>query len=72
MEHMEFYGVVFHCVCVSQLLYPFICRWTSRLLHVLAIVNSAAVNNGVHVSFSVLVSSGYMARSHMVVLFLVF
>ena len=32
-------------------------------VHVLAIVNSAAVNNGVHVSFSILVSSGYMARS---------
>ena len=31
--------------------------------HDLAIVNSAAVNIGVHVSFSVLVSSGYMPRS---------
>ena len=31
--------------------------------HVLAIVNSAAMNIGVHVSFSVLVSSGYMPRS---------
>ena len=31
--------------------------------HVLAIVNSAAVNNGMHVSFSILVSSGYMPRS---------
>ena len=31
--------------------------------HVLAIVNSAAVKNGVHVSFSVLVSPGYMPRS---------
>ena len=28
--------------------------------HVLAIVNSAAINTGVHVSFSVMVSSGYM------------
>ena len=44
--------------------------------HVLAIVNNAAMNNGIHVSFSILVSSGYMPRSgidvHMVVLFLVF
>ena len=45
--------------------------------HVLAIVNIVAVNNGLHVSFSVLVSSGYMPRSgivlgYMVVLFLVF
>ena len=31
--------------------------------HVLAIVNSAAVNNGIHVSLSILVSSGYMPRS---------
>ena len=31
--------------------------------HVLAFVNSASVNIGVHVSFSILVSSGYMPRS---------
>ena len=31
--------------------------------HVLAIVKSAATNNGLHVSFSILFSSGYMPRS---------
>ena len=31
--------------------------------YVLAIVSSAAKNNGIHVSFSTLVSSGYMPRS---------
>ena len=31
--------------------------------YVLAIVNSAAVNNGIHVSFSILASSGYMPRN---------
>ena len=31
--------------------------------HVLAILNSAAMNNGIHVSLSILVSSGYMPRS---------
>ena len=31
--------------------------------HALATVNSAAMNNGIHVSFSILVSSGYMPRS---------
>ena len=31
--------------------------------HVLAIVNSAAVNTEVHVSFSILVSSGYIPTS---------
>ena len=32
-------------------------------VHVLAIVNDAAVNIGVHVSFSIMFSSGYMPRS---------
>ena len=40
--------------------------------HVLAIVNSAAVNSGIHVSFSILVSSGYCLGvgllGHMIVL----
>ena len=31
--------------------------------HVLAVVNSAVMSNGIHVSFSILVSSGYMTRS---------
>ena len=31
--------------------------------HVLAIVNSEVINNGIHTSFSILVSSGYMPRS---------
>ena len=31
--------------------------------HVLAIINSAAVSNGIHVSLSILVPSGYMPRS---------
>ena len=31
--------------------------------HVLAIVNSAEMNNGIHVSFSITVSSKYMQRS---------
>ena len=34
--------------------------------HVLAIVNSAAMNIGVHVSFSIMVFSGYMASSGIV------
>ena len=46
--------------------------------HALAIVNAAAVNIEVHVSFSILVSSGYMSiypvglLGHMVVIFLAF
>ena len=46
-----------------QLLYPFIYRWTSRLLPCSNYSNSAAMNDGIHVSFSILVSSGYMPRS---------
>ena len=49
--------------------------------HILAFVSSASVNIGIHVSFSVMVSSGYMSSiypqvvgllGHMAVLFLVF
>ena len=44
-------------------------------LPALAIVNSATMNTGAHVSFSIMLSSGYMASSgllgHMAVLFLV-
>ena len=47
---------------VPGLLYPLNCQWTSRLLPC-SIVNSAAMNNGIHVSFSILVSSGNMPRS---------
>ena len=35
--------------------------------HVLAIVNSAAVNHEVHVSFPAMVSSGYMCSSSIAV-----
>ena len=35
----------------------------SSVVDVLAIVNSAAMNTGVHVSFSISISSGYMPRS---------
>ena len=35
----------------------------SSCFHVLAIVNSAAMNTGIHVSFSILVSLGYMLSS---------
>ena len=34
--------------------------------HVLVIVNSAAVNTGVHVPFSIMISSGYMPSSGVV------
>ena len=42
---------IFYCIYVPQLLYQFLCHWTSRLFCVLAIVNSVAMNIEVHVCF---------------------
>ena len=44
----------------------------SASVHVLAIVNSAAMNVGVHVSFSVMVFSGYMPSNGIVVSYVSF
>ena len=49
-------------ICTT-LLYPFISDGHLGCFHVLDIVNSAAMSNGIHVSFSILVSSGYMPKS---------
>ena len=51
--------VVYHCTYVPHLLYPFLCWWHLGFIHVLAIVNSAAVNIAMHVSFWILVFSWY-------------
>jgi len=61
-----FYGwLIFHCIYILLLLYPFIFDGYLSVFHVLAIVNSAAMNIGVHVSFQirVFIFSEYMPRS---------
>ena len=69
---------VYVCMCIhthTLHLYPFICQGIGCFhvlipclgcigcSHVLAVVNSAAMNFGVHVSFQIKVFSGYMPRS---------
>ena len=43
-------------------LYPFICWWTFKSLPVLAIINSGAMNIGVHVPFWIRVFSRYISK----------
>ena len=66
----NFYGwvifIVCVCVCVCVYIYllnPIICWWALGGFHVLAIVNSAAMNIGVHVTFWIMVFSGYTPSS---------
>ena len=66
LKYVPLYGwEIFHIlhIYVPQLLYPFICWWTLGCFHVQATVNSAVMSFGVYVSFSVIVSSGYVSRS---------
>ena len=48
---------------MPQLLYPFICWWTSRLLPCSSSCKQCCSEHWVHVSFSVWVFSGYMHRN---------
>ena len=50
------------CITTSLSIHLSVDRYLG-CFHVLAIVNSAAGNNGIYVSFSILVSSEYMLRS---------
>ena len=60
----SFLWLIFHCVYIHHIF--FIHSSVDGHLgcfHVLAIVKSAAVNIGVHVSFQIIVFSGYIPRS---------
>ena len=52
--HTHTYDILFFHLCGDEHLGCF---------HVLAVVNSAAMNIGVHVSFQIMVFSGYLHRS---------
>ena len=61
---IPFYGwVVCHYIYVLHFLYPFVCQWAFRLFYDLAVVNSAIMNIGVHVSLWIADFSGCMSRS---------
>ena len=54
--------VIFHCIYVPDLYHSSV-DGHSGYFHVLVIVNSAAMNNGVYVSLWIMVFSGYMPSS---------
>ena len=58
-----FYVLVSHCICVYHLFTHSSVDGHLGCFHVLAILSSAAVNIAVHVSFQIMVFSGYMPRS---------
>ena len=62
--NLYFHGwVILHSIYVQHLLCPLLYWWTFQCFHILAIVNSVAMNIGVHVSFWIMVFFGYMNRS---------
>ena len=50
-------------LCIDTTTSLSIYLWMGICFHILAVVNSAAMNNGLHVSLSIFVSSAYMPRS---------
>ena len=51
--------LIFLCIHVPHLLYPFICQWTFRLLSCLSYLNSTAMNIGSDVSIQTMVFFGF-------------
>ena len=60
--HSIYDWVIFPCVYIPHL-YLFIYHWTLGCFHVLAVVNGAATNIGVNVSFRIMIFSRYLPRS---------
>ena len=55
--------MLFHCIYVRHLIISSFVDGHVGYFHVLAIVNSAAMNTGVHISFQTIFFSGYISRS---------
>ena len=62
LSNIPLYMCVYVCVCVSHIFFIH-SSVNGHLVCFLAIVNSAAMNTGVHVSFQTIVLSGYMPWS---------
>ena len=62
-QFCSFLWLIFRCIYIPHLLYPLSVDGHLGCFHVLAIVNSAAMNTGVHVSFWIMVFCGYMPSS---------
>ena len=62
---------IFHCIRVPHSLYTFLCWWTFRCLHVLAIVNSAAIDIGVHVSFWIIVQKDIQKKHNVTLIYFI-
>ena len=55
--------VIFHCIYVPHLLYPFLCWWTFRLLLCPGCCKQCCNEHWVHISFCTMFFPGYMPRS---------
>ena len=60
---ISFLFMVFYCIYVPHFFNPFLCNGHLGCFHVLAIINSASMNIGVHVSFPIRIFSRYMPRN---------
>ena len=62
--HFFSYGwVVFHCIHVPHLLYPFICPRTFRLFPCFGNCEQSCMNTGVHISFWTIALSKFISRN---------